>query len=171
MNTSRKFAIITLSILALVLLGALSLGFWIVRGKNQEMSELQNLAQLAEEADNLSNLVRSISSTHASELETLEQIILRKDRVVLLIESVEQAANSLGIIAEITSVNEKAEEGNKLSVIEMNIDANGTWSQNLAFLKALESLPYRVMFGRTDIKSAEEGGWTSSITLSVHAFD
>ena len=73
------------------------------------------------------------------------KVVPDKDPIVQMIEKIEPAGPRLGIDAEITSV-EEGENGFRLF-----IEAEGDWAGAFSYLKAIENLPYRVVFERMNL--------------------
>lgn len=170
LRNSKIFLIVSL-VVSLVLLSGLVLIVYSIVVKNREASELINTADRIGEATILAQSVETIRAQAGADLDALDRLALSSDKLIFLIESVEEAGRDLGLNINISSV-ERVEDKKSTEppVFRMMLDTRGSWLSTFVFLKALESLPYRVMMDEINLSRAEIG-WQSKIILSIHTFD
>ena len=171
MIKNSKFTLIFLSVAAFIILAFLLLDLYNIRSKNKETSRLLNIADQAAEEEVLVQSIRTIQNSAKGDLEAFEKAVLSEDKLVPLIESIEGAARLLGVDLEISSVEEAgeatADEPQKLDIV---LVGKGSWASVFSFLKALESLPHRVMINKTTL-SKGESLWNTTIFLSLYMFN
>lgn len=169
-NNSKLFLTI-LSLLSIVLLVVLILDTYNIRIQNRETSELFNSADRAAETRTLVQSTRLLQSNAAEDLATFDRMTLSGDKLVPLIESIEGAGRALGLKVNIVSVgsmeNVKSEGLNTIRIV---LNVQGSWASTLSFLRAIESLPHRVMIEESSF-SKEDIGWRSRIILALYSFD
>ncbi len=167
-KTRLTIWLLSFAALALLALGLLDLRK--VRVKNREASSLSALVEEKSEEEAVVQSVKSVRQRAGAEVEAFENLTLTNDTLVPTIELIEKGGRSLGLSVEIASV-EKAEgttsEPSKVSIV---IETKGSWAGTLSFLKAIESLPHRVIVDNTYF-SKEGGLWRSSISVSLYSFN
>lgn len=167
---NSKSALIFLSITVLVL--ALGTAFAVHRiySENKESSELLNEASEIEKNEILSQSLRTIENSNREDFEALDKITLTDEDLVSLIETIEDAGSALRLKTSIGSV-DKVGEGSEgeHQKIRISVESSGSWTGNFSFLKAIENLPYRVMFESVSFDKLE-GAWESNIVFSLYSF-
>ena len=169
-NHSKLLAIM-LWLISIVLLAVLTLGVYSIRVKNKGTSELLNLADETVEREILAQSIRMLQNNAQEDLAAFNNFVLSGDKLVSLIESIEETGRTLGLDTEIVSVG-KIEDKRSIEpdIIRIVIESQGSWAPILSFLRAIESLPYRVMIDESGLSKVEIG-WRSKIILSLHSFD
>jgi len=164
---------IRLVVSAFIAVGLLTLLFFYTKsisGENAETAKLITSSGQMEEAERAAQLVRSIRASSGADIASFESLVLTSERLVPFIESIESAGRALGVDLEIASVDKKDEgEGSALERIRMVVKASGSWSGTYSLLKAIESLPYRVMIENVSL-TKNDSAWEEAITLSLNAF-
>jgi Tfp pilus assembly protein PilO len=168
-NTKARlyiFSAIALALLALLILG--------VRKMNNENAETARLISLSAESEtraNTAHTIRSLQDSASEEVQAFENLTLTNERLVPLIESIESVGRALKLDLEIVSVEKKLEgEGGGPQRIRIVIEASGPWGGAFSLVKAIESLPHRVMFENVSLTKGEEG-WSTMISLSLYSFN
>ncbi len=172
MISNSKLLLILSALLAIFLLGVLGFGVWSVRDKSQEASELLLEAEHIAEVEVLMQFVDKVQEDAVVELATFNGLTLSSDKLVPLIESIEEVGQGLGLDVKIVSV-DRVEDKKKPEIIptfRIATEGTGSWNANYAYLKAIESLPARVMLESVNIYKNEEE-WQSRIVMSLHSFD
>ena len=166
-----KSLLIMLSLISVVLLAALTLGVYYVRAQNQETSEMLNIVDQATEVETLTQSIRMIQNSSAEDITALDGFVLSSEKLVSLIEEIEGVGRAVGVDVDILSV-EKVEnkKTNEQSTIRLSMETHDTWASTLAFIRAMESLPHRVMVEGSTL-SREETDWRSRLVLSLYLFD
>lgn len=161
-----------LFIVLLVLLAVLVFGTYDIRTKNTEISRIINEVDRAAETKRLIQSIKEIQSNVSADLETFDNTVFTSDKLVPLIESIEDAGFKLGLETKIASVSEiEDKKSAKQKFIRMVIETkNGSWNSTLSFVKAVESLPHRVMVEETNVFK-ELDSWRLRMTISIHVFD
>ncbi len=168
---NSKLLLTILSLISIILLAVLILGTYNIQLKNKEASELLNLADEAAEAKILSQSIRMMQSNSAEDIAAFGSLTLSGDNLVPLIESIEGAGQTLGLDTKIVSVG-KIEDKKSVEpdIIRIVMETQGPWASTLSFLRAIESLPHRVMIDESSL-SRDEVGWRLKIVLSLYSFD
>jgi hypothetical protein len=172
MILNRSTAVFIVSFfVAVTLLGVLIFLVYSIRSKNREASELINTADRIAEATVLAESIENIQADAGPDLEALSNLALSSDKLIFFIESVEGVGRKLKLDINISSV-ERIEDKKAAEepVFRMVLDTQGSWLSTFAFLRALESLPYRVMVEEINLFRAEVG-WQAKVVLSIHTFD
>ena len=165
-----KIRLILLSLVSLALVALLVLDFYQIRAKNEETSRLTNLLDKGESMEILTQAIRNLQNNSWVEFETFQQLTLTNDSLVPLIESLENTGRSLGLTTKIISINKSGDpEAPEPQKIQMVVESSGTWRGTFLFLKAIESVPYRVMFEGVELAQST-GLWRARVTLSLYAF-
>jgi hypothetical protein len=169
MNNTKSILVL-FSLLSLVLFGVLSMGFYKIRIKNEETYKLLNTVSQADQAEILAQTIEAARTKAALDLETLNKLTFEEAKTVSLIEDVEQAGRDLGVRTQINAVNKTSLPNSpELELFKMTIEARGTWQNTFSYLKALESLPYRIVMENTNLKK-EENEWVLRIVMGLHSF-
>ncbi len=167
---NTRLRLIVLSVIALLLLGFLGFDLYNIRAKNDTTSKLLTLADQEAEEKILVQSIRLIQNNAREDIEAFEGIVLSDDGVVRMIESVERAGQSLGLETEIISVEKTGEETlDNPQKIRLVIESNGLWAATFSYLRAIESLPHRVMIEKVDFSKGKDV-WHSRIALSLYLF-
>ncbi len=168
---NSKLLLLVLSLIAVILLAALTIGVYNIRAKNQKISELLNLANQASEVEVLARSIRAVQSGAKEDLKAFDEFILSDDKLVVLIESIEAAGQTLGLGTKIVSVN-KVEDKKAVApdMIYIAIETQGPWAGTLSFLRAIENLPNQIRIDKLGL-SKEEVGWRLAVTLVLYSFN
>ncbi|PIP55798.1 MAG: hypothetical protein COX06_01335 [Candidatus Zambryskibacteria bacterium CG22_combo_CG10-13_8_21_14_all_42_17] len=170
-TNNSKFSLTVLILIAAALFTVLILGAYNIYSKNEKSKELLNSVNQTAETRTLDRSIKSVQNNAAKDLITLNNFIFSDDKLVSLIESIEGAGQAFGIDASIVSVGKIENKDNiGSSMVRIIIDTQGHWSGTLAFVRAIENLPYRVMIDESSLFRNEDG-WRSRIVLSLHIFD
>ena len=170
-SSHTKSLLTTLVVTAVVLLAVLVIGVYNIRDKNNKTSELLNLADEAAEAGVLVQSIRILQNDAREDLESFDKLILSNDKLVPLIEDIEKTGRGFDLETNILSVGEVGKSGSvEPQTLRIALEAQGSWSGELSFLKAIESLPYRVMIEETDFQK-KETGWHLKVVLALHLFN
>lgn len=175
---NSKLLLAALSLVSIILLAVLILGTYNIQLKNKEASELLNLADEVAETKILSQSIRMMQSNSAEDIAAFDSLTLSGDNLVPLIEDIEGAGQTLGLDTKIISVG-KIEDKKSVEpdIIRIVAETQGPWAPTLSFLRAIESLPHRVMIdesslSRNEIGPASDGAsWRLKIVLSLYSFD
>lgn len=169
-NNSKLF-LIMLSFISAILVTVLSLGFYSIQAKNKETSQLLNVVDNATEESILTRSIRAIRNNADKDLVAFDKFVFSGDKLVPLIEKIEEAGRALGLDTNILSVG-KIEDKKSLepNIVRITMETQGPWAPTLSFLRAMESLPYRVMIDESSF-TREETVWRLKITLALYSFD
>lgn len=166
-----KLSLIVVSLIWVILLALAIFMVYDIKVKNQETSRLQSEADRITESRNVSQSIRIARDKVADDVADLDHLALSSDKLVFLIEGIEGAGRALGLDTNIISVGK--EEDRKFpepDIIRITIETQGTWASTLTFLRALESLPHRVMIDKSIFSKAGDD-WYLKIVLSLNSFD
>src|SRR3989338_8481444 len=149
---NSKLRLILTSFAAALMAALLVLDFYHIRSKNAETLRLVELANAKESEEILAKSIKEIQNNSRAELSAFEQIVLSDSEIVPIIENIEKAGRALGLITEITSV-EKINDADPAlpQRIRIIVESDGSWRGIFALLKAIESLPNRVLLEETTL--------------------
>ncbi len=167
-NLKLTTLILTLITIGLILLTLFNI--YKIRKQNEETSLL--LTQVEEMAGESASAqaIRSSRNKASEEIERFESIALTEDKLVSTLESIESIGKALSLTTDIVSVEkEEVTSGNHYKV-SLLVETEGEWSSSLQFLKALESIPNRVLVDEVHFEK-EEDVWTSRIGISLYIFN
>ncbi|MBI2086748.1 MAG: hypothetical protein HYT69_01075 [Candidatus Zambryskibacteria bacterium] len=170
---NSKILLFALSLVSIILLGVLYLGAYGIWTKNKETSKMLALADEVEREAILTQSIRMTKNTAATELEQLDNLVISDSKLASLIEKIEQAGSSFGLnisILSVGKVEDKKAKPVEPHLVRIVMETAGPWAPTLAFLRAIETLPYRVMIEESSIYR-EEIFWRSKIILSLNSFN
>lgn len=171
---NSKLTLWALSVTSVILVVLLVLDIYHIRTQNEEVSRLLRAAEESAEAENLVQSIRSLQNSAEAELEDFDKAAVSDDDLVEAIEMIEKAGRTLGLQYEIVGV-DKIEEG--APRVRIALESEGSWPDTFSLLRAVESLPYRVLLEEAALFKGEgdpAGGgasWLSRITLSLYLFN
>ena len=168
---NSKLLLMALSLILIILLTIVALGIYDIKVKNKETFKLLNEADSVAETENLAQSIRVMQASAAEDITAFDNLVLVGDKLVPLIESIEEVGRELGLDTNIVSV-AKIEDKKSVEpdIIRIVVETQGSWAPTLSFLRAIESLPHRVMIDESSLSKVEIG-WRMRITLSLHSFD
>lgn len=168
-NPSTKLSLTVLSLAALFLAGLLVLDWRNIKSKNIETAELLSAAGATTQAENEAESIRVFQREAKDDIASLEALTLNSQRLVGLIESIEEAGRTLNLDLEIASVEKKEGEGQAPELLRIAVNAKGSWGSAYALLKAVESLPHRVMIESVGLVKSGNA-WEETLVFSLHSF-
>ena len=168
---NSKLLLTILALVSVMLLATLTLGVYSIRAKNKNVPKLLNLADQAAEMKILVQSVRMIQNDAREDIKAFDNFVFSDDKLVLLIESIEGAGQALGLDTNIVSVGKIEDEKSVTpDIVRIVTETQGPWAPTLSFLRAIESLPHRILIEESSL-SRVEVGWRSRIILSLYSFD
>lgn len=169
-SKNSKALLITLSLISLVFLSLVVFGIYDIKSKNKNTSELLNQADSVSETGNLAQSIKMMQMNAEEDLSAFEELVLTSDKLVPLIEELESTGRGFGLDTKIISVG-KVEDKKALepSMIHIILEAQGPWAETLAFLRAIESLPHRVIIDEASLSEVDVN-WRLRITLVLPSF-
>lgn len=171
MNKNSKPLLLVCALILVALLAVFILGLYNIRTKNEETVKLLEEINSITELNDLARSIRMVQGDSQSGVVTFENLVLSEEKVVSLIESIEDAGRVLGLETNIVSVEKR--EGEKASdpdIINITIESRGSWSKVHALLRAIENLPNRVGVDELNIRKTEDG-WQSRMAISLFSFN
>lgn len=167
---SRIF-VATLSLVSLVLLSALVFGIYDIKTKNKKISLLLSEADRTSETGKLAQSIKTIKTNAGEDLTTFDEIVFTNEKLVPLIENIESTGRSFKLETKIVSVG-KIEDKNAVEpdLIRIVLETQGAWAETFVFLRAIESLPQRVMIDDSSLSEVDVN-WRLRMTLAIHSFD
>ena len=168
---NSKLLLMALSLILIILLTIVALGIYDIKVKNKETFKLLNKADSVAETENLAQSIRVMQASAAEDITAFDNLVLVGDKLVPLIESIEEVGRELGLDTNIVSV-AKIEDKKSVEpdIIRIVVETQGSWAPTLSFLRAIENLPYRVMIDESSLSKGEVD-WRLRITLSLYSFD
>lgn len=171
MIKNSKFCLTILSLVLLGLLAAVVFTVYEIRTKNKETSRLLNESNEVFERKELAQSVREIKTSAAEDVVAFENLILVDEKLVSLIESIEAEGKALGLDTKIVSVAKiESKKPEEPVLIKMIIQAEGDWTPTLSLLRAIESLPYKVMMEESNLLKVEDV-WQLRTTFFLDSFN
>lgn len=168
-DTIVKTVLLSLAALSLIVL--LGFDLYSIRSKNKEASRLLNLTEESSKGEVASQSIRIQREASKEEIEAFEAIALSEAGLVSVIESLESAGRTLGLVTEIISVTQEGEvpagEPQKIRIV---VEGIGGWGGAYSLLKAVESLPQRVIIEEASL-TKDGTAWKSRIDFSLHSFN
>lgn len=150
--------LITTSIITLVLAALLGLSWYQIKDQNREAAELMLEVNRRAAESELLQKVKILRNTAKSDLESFDKLALDKESIVPMIERFESAGRSLNLDTKI-SIAEEVEGG-----IRLSLESEGDWRGIFSNLKAIESMPYRVVFEKVNL-SKSGANWRLFVTI------
>lgn len=167
-NTQIRLSI--LSFAALALSALLVFDYLNIRAESREIARLESLSGETEQREAAARALRALQTSAGGEIEAFENLTLSNESLVPFIESIEEMGRALDLDIKIASVEKKDEGEGGTQRIRMVIQAEGGWRGIFTLLKAVESLPYRVMIENVS-QTQSDFAWSETITLSLHSFN
>lgn len=168
---NSKLILTVASFVFFALSAVIIFGIYDIKAKNKKTSELLNEADRLAEAENLTQSIKMIQASVAADLTALDNLVLVNDKLVPLIESVEEAGQELGLDTDIISVEKIVDKKSvEPDIIRIVTETRGPWAPTLSFLRAIESLPHRVTISDASFSKVETN-WRSRIVLTLYSFD
>lgn len=168
---NTKSRLILLSLFSLVLLALLIWAVLKVRSENQETSRLSGLAEKSVREEVTLESIRALRESSEVEIEAFEKLMLTDSRLVSVIESLESVSRSLSLDTEVVSVAKEGEVApNEAQKIKIVIESEGSWRSLFSLMKAIESLPQRVMLEEESLTKTGSL-WQGRVILSLYSFN
>lgn len=169
-RNSKSIPII-LALISVACLAVLVWEFYNIWLQNKNASELISLADHDAQMERLSQSIRVMQSSAAEDLQMFNNLVLSDDKLVTFIENIEDTGKTFDLDTNIVSV-EKIEDKKAVepNIIRIVMETKGAWSSSVSFLRAIESLPYRVNIDELNL-SKNENNWHSKLVLSFYSFD
>jgi len=170
LKNSKPFLFIVLSI-SIGLLVILIMEIYSIKIKDQEASELINLANQDTKVEILAKSIRTIQNNATDDIATFDALTLSNEKLVPFIESLEGAGQIFGLETDVVSVEKLG--GKKVvepDIIRIVMETRGAWAPTFSFIRAVGSLPHRVMIDEINL-SKDENYWRLKIVLSFYSFN
>lgn len=168
---TSKSALAALVAISLILLSVFIFGVYDIRTNNRETIELLSAADEASEMRTNAQFIRMMRNNLAGDIRAFEEIVLTSSKLVSLIETIESTGRALGLELEIVSVNEMQDRRARgPKTIRIELEAKGSWASASSFVRAMESLPHRVIMEEVNL-SKEDTVWHLRMAISIFSFD
>lgn len=175
-KTKTKNIFFILTIVFLVVLIFDILWFVYIRNSAEEVLELKKVANSEmSQNDSLISIKKDIASLEESR-DRINEVIIDRDGVVSIIETLENIASTTETKLQISSVDiEVLSEGEGEKKVElygelkMVLTVSGEWSGVTRYLNFLESLPHRVSIDSVRLSSVnneEFAGWNMDVAIT-----
>ncbi len=160
---------------ALSLAGAIGLllaaagGFWyftiVIQGTAHDIEELRSTIKTLESRDEFVRVAERFLSDTRAEREFLQQFIAQSDDAVTTLALVEGVARRARVTAAISSATVSDSGDIHHDRLVVVVAARGTFSAQVAFITALESLPRASFVEKVELEAADSG-WFGTYTIS-----
>ncbi len=179
-STSTKTLLILSILIMLGAVGILGYEAYVIRQEDVTSAELANQVAQNAKGEQVSEDLRAIQMNSVDQITTLNKLAVSQDTLVPFLELLEQTGRALNLTVKVNAVS--ADPGRVASStakkLHVTLEAVGNWSNSLAFVHSIESLPYRVMIDQavmtTDLavpgEATTDHPWKSSYTLSLYSF-
>ncbi len=168
---NSKVVLLLSSVMVLGLTLLFSFGLYRIASQHRKANELAgpSLGEMTRQTSFQS--LRAIQNISRGDVAILEKAVVSQDKTVAVLESLERAGRSLGTEVKITSVERVESLGTPATGgLKVDLDSRGTWSKNFALLRAVESLPYRVIF--KEVSLVKEGSsWVLGLSILLPTFN
>lgn len=169
-SKSAKSAIGIFSIIFLILLASIVFGLYDVSMKNKEASRLLSEAKLATERGEIVQSLKILRGDIAEDINTFDSLVFTADKLVSLIETIEDTGRRFGLETDIVSVDSVEGGVSEPDTISIVVEARGPWEEVFSFLITLESLPHYIVV--REVRLSEDGGnWFLKTAFSLYAFN
>jgi len=153
---SRTKQLLILHTLVLILvLGAYALFTSHINGKKTlaavALSDIELLNKQNNQLQDLNSILKNINEDQ----EKLNSYFVHSDKIVNFLESVEAIGRKSGATVEVRSLNEEETEGSSISVLTLNLTAEGNWENIYHFLVLIQNFPIKSIFDKIHISSSE----------------
>ena len=170
LKNSKPFLFIVLSI-SIGLLVILIMEIYSIKIKDQEASELINLANQDTKVEILAKSIRTIQNNPTDHISTFDALTLSNEKLVPFIESLEEAGQIFDLETDVVSVEKLGgKKAVEPDIIRIVMETRGAWTPTFSFIRAVESLPHRVMIDELNL-SKDENYWRLKIVLSFYSFN
>lgn len=167
LNNSKTLLVFLLIVFA-GLSAVLVSGVYTIRVKNEKTFRLIAQAESAMETEALIHSIKSAQNQAQDVLADFEEIVFSEEELVYLIESIEDAGDSLNLDTNIVSVDQILE--GPPHEVRIVLETRGAWSSTTSFLKAMENLPTITSISNTNLTKENEG-WRLRMDLIIYSFD
>lgn len=172
MNISNtQMRLVLAGTMALLLAACFAYAIYTVRAANTAISQLALQAESVSKKEKENQAIRTARLASEADIQAFEKIPLSGNGVVGVIESLEAAGKSLNLDTNIVSVNDvEGEKGNAQKQILIVIEGEGSWTGAYSLVKAVESLPQRVILKSVEL-SKNDALWKTRIGFSIFSFN
>lgn len=177
---NTKILITALSALSLLFIIVLAYGIYDIRAKNAQASTLLREAEKRAGQELINQSIRITENNVKEELALLDNLVLREEKLVALIEDLEASGKRLDLEVRTLSVSTKETQSepqgkqgrpnNASKEVLLSLEATGGWDGIINFLRVTENLPYRIMISETNLAKRSDD-WYLKISFSLHLFD
>lgn len=172
-DLNKKFIVSVSMFVVMVLLLAGALWFGLFSRLEAEREEYENsrasLSELEQKVDFKQELIKEYESI-SEDIKTAEGALLDADDKLNFIEELETTATSTGNTYVINSANEIYEgTSDRLEQINFNLNLTGGFSNIMAFLREINSMPYIMEISRFSANTSGEDVLRTTIELKVFA--
>lgn len=175
-SSSTKTMLVITSLLLACAIAGFSYEFYAIHREVAVSADLESrvLGQKlsTETIDNL----RSIQTNYVDEIGKIDTILIAKDNPVPFLDLLEKSGQRLGLKLHVNGVTVEEGKGTRDDKLTVSLETEGSWQETMAFVHAVESLPYYVMVNNlsltTDTVSGETVAkqvWHGSATLVLNA--
>ena len=187
-RTLLSFSILT----ALILVSVFGYSIYEIRSKGQEASTLTNQADEQSNQETLALSIQSMRNNSKAELATMDQYVLKDEKLVPFIEFIQSSGKSLGLETKIASVSVDKTDTRKQTAydkVQVVVETTGPWAPSLSFIHYLENLPTHASIDATNLEVGDEvsiinsssasstpnnskkrRSWHTTITLTLSSF-
>ncbi len=168
-KSSTKIVLGLVTLIALGLAGLLVWGVYTIRVQSIETQQLSSVIEEASRKEVLVQSIRTLQNSASLDLAAFENLDLSGEGLVDVIEGLEETGRALELETEILSVAEAKKTASEPLKIKIVVEVIGSWESAFLFLKAIESLPNRVMFEEVNLFRVEEG-WSQRVSFFLYSF-
>ncbi|MBX4181615.1 hypothetical protein KW807_02005 [Candidatus Parcubacteria bacterium] len=175
MKKTLTLQMILLSLAALAIGGLAVLSFYMVKQKNSEATQLTELADKRSSELALANATANFREENASNISSLDELIITDDELVSAISKIESVNSVIGTKTTIISLEKekvtKEVDPHKIHLVieAQSADQVKTFEKAFQFVKSLENLPFRadIEEGRLTLVGDK---WVARVSLVLYLF-
>ncbi|MEK7194549.1 MAG: hypothetical protein AAB660_02575 [Patescibacteria group bacterium] len=150
-------------------------------GLYYELSSISNIRDDVTEAniaiqektgsDSRTKSILALQENYKDDLVVINDSVLNKTELVSVLEELEKTGRNLGLKTSISSITDEATKtaSSTAQTVRITVNTEGVWSSNLAFVRLIENLPYKISVERADLSKAEEI-WKTSAIIKVTTY-
>ncbi|MBT3282845.1 hypothetical protein HON59_01515 [bacterium] len=148
------------AILAIVSVTFYVLFFNNIKEKNNTISAIVNDVDIAVQKETKLKSVKNIIKDTADGREKIDTYFIKDDEIINFIGEVEKIGRDIGVEVEIISVSigdSKLQQDNVSELLNLDLEAEGSWSRVFRFLTLVEKMPFKVNISTINLEAIYEG--------------
>jgi hypothetical protein len=175
-SSATKNLLVFASFLLLVGIAGFSYEFYAIHTEKLASAELESRIQGERATSATLESLRAIQVNNTAELDKIDSIVIARENPVPFLDIIEKTAKRFNLELRVGSVTVTEGKGSRDDTLSVMLETEGSWKQTIAFVHAIESLPYRVLVDDMSITTDVTSGvaapvkqvWHGSATLVLN---